>query len=136
MLIQQLSSPTIRAIGSSQAITSPASVVKELVENALDARATAAHVEISANTLDVVQCRDNGHGIAPQDRVKIAQHHCTSKIRSFEDLKGAGGETLGFRGEALACIAEVSEALVVTTRVEGEAVAAKLEIERDGKIKR
>ena len=133
--IHVLPPTTIRQIGSSQVLTDPSSVVKELIDNAIDARATSIFVEISSNSLDVIQVRDNGHGIAPEDRAMICHRHCTSKIRRFEDLKEVGGKSLGFRGEALASMAEMSGDLGIFTRVEGEPAAVLLKVGKTGDIK-
>ena len=134
MSIQALPQNTIRTLGATLTITDPTSLVKELIDNALDANATSLFVEISANTLDVVQVRDGGHGVAPQDRDLIARRYCTSKIRSLDDLKGIGGTSLGFRGEALAAAAELSGEMIVTTRVDGEQVADAVKIGRNGEV--
>lgn len=134
MVIAVLPANTIRAIGSSQVLTDPCSVVKELVDNALDAQATSVFVEISVNTLDVIQVKDNGSGIGPEDREMVCRRYCTSKIRKIEELKDVGGRSLGFRGEALASAAEISSSMVVTTRIEGEAVAVGLKIGRNGEV--
>ncbi|KAI9835741.1 MAG: hypothetical protein M1819_001919 [Sarea resinae] len=134
MTIKTLPPATIQAIGSSQVLTDASSVAKELIDNALDARATSIVVEIATNTLDVIQVRDNGHGIAPEDRHMICRRHCTSKLREWKDLKDIGGTWLGFRGEALASAAEMSGGLAITTKVEGEATAALLKIGKSGDI--
>lgn len=134
MPITALPPDTIRAIGASQVLTDSASVVKELVDNALDARASAIFIEISSNGLDVIQVKDNGFGIAPVDRTLICKRYCTSKIIDFEDIANIGGQSLGFRGEALASAAELSEFLVVSTRVEGESTAVSLKVDRQGSI--
>ncbi|KAI4134336.1 MAG: hypothetical protein LQ347_001610 [Umbilicaria vellea] len=134
MHIAALPPNTVRAIGSTQALTDAASVVKELIDNALDARASAIFVEISTNTLDVIQVKDNGHGIGPDDRDMVCRRYCTSKIRELDDLEIIGGTSLGFRGEALASAAEMSGSVVVTTRVEGEAVAVTSKFGRQGEI--
>ena len=123
MSIQALPETAVRAIGASQVLTDPSAVVKELVDNALDARATSIAVEIHANTLDVIQVRDNGHGIPPQDRPLVARRYCTSKLTDADDLASIGGSSLGFRGEALTSAAEMSGGMTVSTRVEGEQVA-------------
>lgn len=136
MHIAALPPNTVRAIGSTQALTDAASVVKELIDNALDARASAIFVEISTNTLDVIQVKDNGHGIGPDDRDMVCRRYCTSKIRELDDLEIIGGTSLGFRGEALASAAEMSGSVVVTTRVEGEAVAVTSKFGRQGEIER
>ena len=136
MPITALPATTTRAICSTQVLTDSASVIKELVENALDAQASTIVIEISVNTLDVIQVRDNGHGIAPDDRDLICQPHCTSKIRDLEDVANIGGNSLGFRGEALASAAETSGYLVLTTKTEGEPVATCMKFDRGGKIVR
>lgn len=134
MSIAALPPSTVSILGSSQVLTDAPSVVKELIDNALDARATSVFVEISANTLDVIQVRDNGHGIAPQDRSLVCRRYCTSKIRDYSDLKDIGGTSLGFRGEALASAAELSGSIVVTTRIEGEDVAVTLKVSKKGEV--
>ena len=134
MGIQTLPNSSIRAIGASQVLNDPASVVKELLDNALDARATSIAIEISSNTLDIIQVRDNGHGIPPEDRELVARPHCTSKITCMDDLCDIGGMSLGFRGEALASVAELSGSLTITTRVEGEQVAIGLKINQQGVV--
>ena len=134
MGIVALPAKTIRVIGSTQCLTDPASLVKELVENALDANATAIFVEISTDTLSKVKVKDNGHGIAPSDRSLVCKPYCTSKISSFTDLHRLGGDSLGFRGEALASAAELSSKIVLTTRIEGEPTAVELHYDQGGSI--
>lgn len=136
MPIAALPPGTVSAIGSTQALTDAASLVKELIDNAIDARAIAISVEISANTLDEVRVKDNGHGIAPEDRSMMCIRHCTSKIRDLTDLHEIGGRSLGFRGEALASAAEMSGSLTISTRIEGEATAAEVVFDRQGQISR
>ncbi|KAI4125863.1 MAG: hypothetical protein LQ341_006936, partial [Variospora aurantia] len=119
---------------STQVLTDSASLVKELIDNALDAQAASITVEISYNTLDIVQVRDNGHGIAPVDRPMVCKRHCTSKIKDLDDLAKIGGASLGFRGEALASAAEMSGSLVVTTRILGEITAVSLKVSQSGEI--
>lgn len=134
MSIQALPQSTVRALGATQALTDPASLVKELLDNALDANANSVAISISSNTLDVIQVRDNGHGIAPQDRPLVARRYCTSKICDDGDLKDIGGTSLGFRGEALASAAELSGSLLISTRIEGEQVATSLNISQQGEV--
>jgi DNA mismatch repair protein MutL len=134
MSIKALPQTAVRAIGAAQVLTDSSAVVKELVDNALDARATSIAVEIHANTLDSIQVRDNGHGISPQDRPLVAKRYCTSKLTNADDLSSIGGSSLGFRGEALASAAEMSGGMTVTTRVEGEQVATTLKIDQQGGV--
>ncbi|KAL8916815.1 MAG: hypothetical protein Q9172_006097 [Xanthocarpia lactea] len=134
MPIAALPSQTVRAIGSTQTLTDSASVVKELVDNALDAQATSISIEVSTNILDIIQVKDNGHGIPETDRPLVCKRYCTSKIRDLEDLAKIGGHSLGFRGEALASAVEMSGGLTVTTRVVGETTAASLKVSQDGEV--
>ena len=136
MPIEKLPPATFGSINASQILTDSASVVKELVDNAIDARATAIYVEISTNTLNVIQVKDNGYGIAGDDRNLICKRSCTSKIRDLNDLRDIGGKSLGFRGEALASAAEMSESLEVSSRVDGEPMALHLRFDRQGQIQR
>lgn len=132
--IAALPPTTVRQLGSSNVLRDPSSVVKELIDNALDARANAIFVELSTNSLDSIQVKDTGHGISAEDRPLVCRRYCTSKIRDFSDLDEIGGKWLGFRGEALASMAEMSGVLEVITRVEGEPVAARLKFGRDGEL--
>ena len=136
MPIAPLPDSTIRAIGSSLVLKDACSAVKELVDNALDAKATSVVVEISPNALEVIQVKDNGHGIGIDDRQLVCKHRCTSKIRTIEDLEKLGGSSLGFRGEALASVIELSDAVTVTTKVDGEIVGTTLKFSRDGALQR
>lgn len=111
-------------------------MTKELIDNSLDASATSISVEISSNALDIIQVKDNGYGVPPGDRELLCKANFTSKIRTLEDLRNIGGKTLGFRGAALAGIAEMSGGLLVTTKVDGEVVAAAMKYGRTGELMR
>jgi len=123
-------------IAAGEVIERPASVVKELVENALDAGATRIEVEIEEGGKRLIRVTDNGCGMSPEDAVLSLQRHATSKIRTAEDLQTL--RTLGFRGEALPSIAAVSHLTLQTRepdqeagtelRVEGGAVVAFREV--------
>ncbi|RJE26922.1 DNA mismatch repair protein [Aspergillus sclerotialis] len=134
MPIEALSQTTIRAIGSSSVISDACSIVKELLDNALDASASTIVIEISQNTLDVIQVKDNGHGIPAEDHTFVCRRSFTSKINTVDDLKNIGGKYLGFRGVALASAAEMSSSVTVTTRVEAELTGSSVKYGRNGEI--
>lgn len=114
--IQLLNQKTIDNIAAGEVIERPASVVKELVENAVDAKANAVTVEIKDGGMTLIRVTDNGIGI-PKDQVKTAfLRHATSKIRSVEDLLSVS--SLGFRGEALSSISAVAQVELVTKTAE------------------
>lgn len=134
MPIVALPQSTVRAIGSTSVISDPCSVVKELIDNALDASASSLLVEISQNTVDVIQIRDNGHGIPTEDHPCVCKHTFTSKIQTLDDLKNVGGTSFGFRGEALASVAEMSGGVNITTHVASEVTGNCLKYGRGGEL--
>ena len=124
--IQQLAPHIADLIAAGEVVERPASVVKELVENAIDAGATAVVVEIQRGGMGLIRVTDNGCGIAPAELPTAFLRHATSKLRRAEDLGAIG--TLGFRGEALAAIAAVSH-VEITTRQKGAVGGAKLRLD-------
>ena len=120
--IQQLSSHVADLIAAGEVVERPASVVKELVENAIDAGSSAIVVEIQRGGMSLIRVTDNGCGTAPEELPTAFLRHATSKLRTAEDLARIG--TLGFRGEALAAISAVSRVDVLTRRPEDAVGAA------------
>ena len=104
-MIRVLEDRVINKIAAGEVVERPASIVKELVENAIDAGATVLKVELKAGGRSLIRVSDDGKGMDRQDATLCIERHATSKIRSDEDLFSVN--TLGFRGEALPSIAAV-----------------------------
>jgi DNA mismatch repair protein MutL len=129
--IQILPEPISQMIAAGEVVERPASVVKELVENAIDAGASEILVELKAGGLQMIRVVDNGEGMTPEDVPLALRRFATSKIREVEDLYSI--QTMGFRGEALPSIASVSQ-MVVKTRVQHAISGAQVVCE-GGEIK-
>ncbi|MEX1246005.1 MAG: DNA mismatch repair endonuclease MutL [Thermoanaerobaculia bacterium] len=129
--IHRLESPVIDRIAAGEVVERPASAVKELVENALDAAAARVDVEIDGGGVERILVRDDGAGMSPEDARLSLERHATSKIFSDEDLARVG--TYGFRGEALPSIASVSR-LTLTTSDGSSPEAVRLRLEYGGPV--
>jgi DNA mismatch repair protein MutL len=130
--IRILTDQVANQIAAGEVVDRPASVVKELLENSLDAGATRIRIEIEAGGRKLIRIVDDGHGMGRDDALLAFERHATSKIRSSDDLLSIA--TLGFRGEALPSIASISR-LDLTTRMEEDASGTAIEI-AGGKILR
>ena len=123
--IHVLSDQVANQIAAGEVVERPASVVKELLENALDAGATRIRIEVEAGGRKLIRIVDNGHGMGRDDALLAFERHATSKLRSSDDLLSIA--TLGFRGEALPSIASVARVTLETRAAEDE-VGTALEI--------
>jgi len=124
--ILQLSPHVANLIAAGEVVERPASVVKELLENAVDAGASKITVEIQSGGMTFLRVTDNGCGMSPEDARTAFLRHATSKLRSAEDLAAIG--TMGFRGEALAAIASVSR-IDLMTKTAGSIAGISLHLE-------
>ena len=111
-MINLLSDETIDKIAAGEVVEKPVNIVKELVENSIDAGSDSVSVEIKAGGIDLIRVTDNGSGIAPSDCGMAFVRHATSKLSSIDDLNSL--HSLGFRGEALSSIAAVSKCELIT----------------------
>ena len=125
-LIKQLDQSTINKIAAGEVIERPCAVVKELVENAIDAKSSAVTIEIKDGGISFIRITDNGCGINKDDIKTAFLRHATSKITSIEDLLSV--TSLGFRGEALSSIAAVSQVELITKEA-GELMGTRYVIE-------
>ncbi len=129
--VERLPEDLVNKIAAGEVVERPASVVKELVENALDAAARNVEIRIEAGGKTLIRVKDDGHGMSPSDARRALERHATSKLRSFEDL--ASLATSGFRGEALPAIAAVSH-LLLRTRESTRSAGTEVEVRHGGPV--
>ena len=115
MIIKKLDQDLINKIAAGEVVERPASIIKELIENSIDAQADQISIEIINGGIDSIIISDNGQGMTEQDTKLAIERHATSKISSLEDLFNI--QTLGFRGEALASISSVSQFIIEIKRI-------------------
>ncbi|RMZ90418.1 hypothetical protein DV736_g2354, partial [Chaetothyriales sp. CBS 134916] len=131
--IKPIEAKSVHQIQSGQVIVDLCSVVKELVENSLDAGATSVEVRFKNSGLDAIEIQDNGSGIAASNYQNVALKHYTSKLLNYDDLSTL--QTFGFRGEALSSLCALSHFAIVTAQAHEVPKGSRLEFEASGELK-
>ena len=131
--VRPLQSQTVHQIQSGQVIVDLCSVVKELIENSLDAAATSIEVRFKNNGLDSIEVQDNGSGISSENYETVALKHYTSKLRTYDDLSSL--QTFGFRGEALSSLCALSKFHIVSARANDAPKGTRLDFDTSGMLK-
>ncbi|KAL8859302.1 MAG: hypothetical protein Q9178_004240 [Gyalolechia marmorata] len=131
--IKAIEGRSVHQIQSGQVIVDLCSVVKELVENSLDAGATSIEVRFKAHGLDSIEVQDNGNGISKENYETVALKHYTSKLSAYDDLSSL--QTFGFRGEALSSLCALSNFHVLTAQAHEAPKGTRLDFETSGKLR-
>lgn len=131
MAIQPLGKETALLLRASTLVVTPLSLIKELVDNAIDAKATSVKIQMTRDGVNQIEVQDDGVGICPDDFDALGRRAHTSKLRAFQDIPRVGGTSLGFRGEALAAANSVSE-VTITTRTAKEKIGHRVCLEPKG----
>ncbi|CEP14772.1 hypothetical protein [Parasitella parasitica] len=132
MTIKVLDKTTIQHLHSGQVIVDLEAIVKELIENSLDANATSIEVVFINNGLESIQVKDDGDGIEENDRLCVAKRHYTSKLVKFDDLESIS--SYGFRGEALNSMCAISENAIIMTKTKEDVIGKQYDVDKEGFI--
>lgn len=132
--MNRLDKETVKLISSGQVVTSVSNVVKELIENALDAEASNIEIRLANFGLDCIEVKDNGNGVQSQQIDFMVKGHYTSKLKDFQDLNALN--TYGFRGEALNSLCSVCSNLEIISKTENDQLGSQVKFDKNGqKIK-
>lgn len=132
--IKAIDNDSIKFIAAGEKINDVETVVRELVENSIDAKATVIEIKLSKFGVECIEVSDNGSGIAEQNFASLGQRYHTSKISSYEKLQESL-QTFGFRGEALSCICSIA-IVTVTTKTRESSTGSKLIFRKDGSLEK
>lgn len=131
-LIKELDKDSVQYIAAGEKISDIETVVRELIENSIDAKAKRIEVRLGRYGLDTIEVEDDGVGIQEEDFATLGARYCTSKIKDYQNFKESL-ETFGFRGEALSCLCSIAT-VTILTKTETSATGSKLTLKSDGTI--